>query len=286
MKPVLEYLPRNARESFVVRFFEYPYYPTPWHYHPEYELVLVTESSGRRFIGDDISDFGPGNLAFIGPNLPHLYRNDDRYYRNDPSLKAKSIVVHFLEASLGNDMLRLPEAEGLRKLFDRSTRGLDIRGEANRIISEKLHELTALDGLERWLCLVRILGILASTDEYTHISRHAIQGENERENERLSRVIEYVMKSFRQEIRLDDVASAVNMTAPAFSRYFKKRTRKTFSDFVAEIRLGHASRLLQEDQLSVAEICFASGFNNLSNFNRQFRNFYKLSPMQFRKQYR
>jgi AraC-like DNA-binding protein len=285
MKPVLEYLPRHAKESFVVKFFEYSFYPTPWHYHPEYELVLVTESEGKRFIGDDICDFGPGNLAFIGPNLPHLYRNDERYHEASSRLKARSIVVHFLESSLGNDMLALPEADSLRKLFSRSVRGLDIQGETRETISARLFEILNLDGLDRWMKLLDILRILATTDEYEYISRHAIQGQHEKDNERLNKVIEHVMKSFQQQIRLDEIAHQVNMTPAAFSRYFKKRTRNTFSDFISQIRLGHAAKLLQDDQLSVAEICYACGFNNLSNFNRQFKALYKMSPMQFRKLY-
>ena len=279
-------MPRDSEESFVVRSFEYAYYPTPWHYHPEYELVLVTESEGKRFIGDDISDFRPGNLAFIGPNLPHLYRNDSRYYRRSSKLKAKSIVVHFLESSLGADMLQLPELANVRRLLERSARGLNITGQTNQIVAENLTMLVSLQGLARWMKLVEILHVLSTSDEYQFISRHAIEGRHENDNERLTKVIEIVMRSFQQEIRLDNISRQVKMTPTAFSRYFKKRTRKTFSEFVAQIRLGHASKLLQADQLSVSEICYASGFNNLSNFNRQFRELYKMSPMQFRKLYR
>ena len=107
MKPALEHLPKEKNHSFVVKFFDYNYYPTPWHYHPEYEIVIVTESTGKRFIGDHISDFQPGNLAFLGPNIPHTYRNDDKYYEETSGLRAKSIVIHFTEDSLGDDFLLL-----------------------------------------------------------------------------------------------------------------------------------------------------------------------------------
>lgn len=285
MKAVLEYLPRGAEESFVVKEFDYSYYPTPWHYHPEYELVLVTESTGKRFIGDDIADFGPGNLALIGPNLPHLYRNDAAYYRKDTAQRAKSIVVHFLEASLGNDFLSLPESAGLRQLLTRSGKGMNIVGETRDQVWQKLNDMLALNGLNRWMKLVEVLHLIAGSEEYTIISRHAITGRHERDNDRITKVVEHVMQSFQQEIRLGDIANAISMSPPSFSRYFKLRTRKTFSQFVAEIRLGHASRLLQEDQLSVAEVCYSCGFNNLSNFNRQFRRFYQMNPLQFRKVY-
>jgi AraC-like DNA-binding protein len=285
MKPILEHLPRSTKESFVVKDFDYNYYPTPWHYHPEFEIVLVTESTGKRFIGDDIFDFSPGNLAFIGPNLPHLYRNDQRYYEPTSRLRARSIVVHFLPESLGSNFLVLPEAEKIRHLFTRSLNGMDIVGETNAIVSSKLKEMVSCEGLSRWILLLEILNILADSDEYKFISRHALQGIHEKDNDRLNRVIEIVMNSFQQEVRLDEVASEVKMTAPSFSRYFKQRTRKTFSEFVIEIRLGHASKLLMEDQMSVAEICFACGFNNLSNFNRQFKEHYKVSPLKFKKQF-
>lgn len=285
MKPVLEHLPREAKESFVVRYFDYPYYPTPWHYHPEYELVLVTESTGTRFIGDQIKDFAPGDLALIGPNLPHLYRNDKAYYQDSSGLRASSIVVHFLEDSFGYDFLKLPEAARLRQLFQHAARGMDITGETNKRVAALLHRLVQLEGLSRWLKLIEILHVLAESTEFDFIASHAMQGRHEKDPDRLSKVMEHVLHSFQADISLEDTAESVNMSAAAFSRYFKHRTRKTFSSFVAEIRLGHASKLLQEDQRSIAEICFDSGFNNLSNFNRQFKKRYGLTPKEFKRRF-
>lgn len=111
MKPTLEYLPKRSDESFVTKFFDYPYYPTPWHFHPEYELVLVTESKGKRFVGDNISRFAPGNLTLLGSYLPHMYRNDDEYFKSKSRLRAKSIVVHFTEQSFGGHCINLPEMQ-------------------------------------------------------------------------------------------------------------------------------------------------------------------------------
>jgi AraC-like DNA-binding protein len=285
MKPVLEHLPLEAKESFVVKDFDYPYYPTPWHYHPEYEIVLVTESHGKRFIGDRITDFGPGDLAFLGPNLPHLYRNGPAYYDETSGLRARSIVVHFLEKSLGNDLLNLPEAENVKRLLDRSVRGLHVTGATNAAVSRLLHEMVALKGFPRLLKLLEVLSVLAESSEWEYISSPGVTGHNERDSDRLNRVFEFVMQEFRREIRIAEVADLVHMSETAFSRYFRQRTRKTFSEFLSEIRLGHASKLLLEDKLSVAEICYESGFNNLSNFNRQFRAFYQTSPLGFKKMY-
>lgn len=285
MKPVLEHLPLEAQESFVVKSFDYPYYPTPWHYHPEYEIVLVTESRGKRFIGDRITDFEPGDLAFIGPNLPHLYRNEPEYYAEEPGLRARSIVVHFLATSFGNDLLSLPEAEGVKRLLDRSARGLHVTGGANAAVSRLLHDMVELKGFPRLLKLLEALSVLAESSEWEYIASPGVTGHNERDSDRLNRVFEFVMQEFHREIRIAEVADMVHMSETAFSRYFRQRTRKTFSEFVGEIRLGHASKLLIEDKLSVAEICYESGFNNLSNFNRQFRAFYQTSPLGFKKMY-
>ena len=133
MNPVLEHLPKDAEESFVVKDFNYKFYPTPWHFHPEYEIVLVTESTGKRFIGDNISNFSAGNLALIGPRLPHLYRNDAEYYKRNSKLKARSIVVHFLETSFGSNFLSLPETKKIKSLLEKSSKGLEITGKTNKI---------------------------------------------------------------------------------------------------------------------------------------------------------
>lgn len=285
MEPMLEYLPKNANESFVTRFFDYPYYPTPWHFHPEYELVLVTESTGKRFVGDNISRFGPGNLALLGPYLPHLYRNDAPYYKKQTSLRAQSIVVHFKEDSFGENCMQLPEMQPLQALLNRSVRGLDIQGKTNAIVSKQLKELLVLEGLSRWLKLLEILNIIAGSRETRYISNQVVTGKNGIDSHRMNKVIQFVIKNFAREITIAEVAALVNMAGNSFSRYFSQRTRKSFTGFVNEVRLSHASKLLIETQKSVIDISLDSGFSNLSNFNRQFRKMYEVSPLQFRKQY-
>jgi AraC-like DNA-binding protein len=285
MKPSLEYLPKQAGESFVVKFFDYAYYPTPWHYHPELELVLVTESKGKRFIGDNISDFAPGNLALIGANLPHNYRNDNLYYKSKSRLRAKSIVIHFLPSSFGKDFLALPESNLIAMLFTKCARGMDITGRTNKMINDKMFEMLSLHGMPRWMKMLEVLHLLSETKDFHYISGNNMQGHNEKESERLNKVFDMVINNFSKEIKLSEVAALVHMAENSFSRYFSQRTRKTFSAFVAEIRLSHACRLLIENEMSIAEICFECGFNNLSNFNRQFRVLYNMNPLTYRKTY-
>ncbi len=285
MKPILEHLPLGAEESFVAKYFDYNYYPTPWHFHPEYELVLVTESTGKRFIGDKMTDFKPGDLALIGPLLPHLYRNDPEYYETESELRARSIVIHFLESTFGENFLSIPEAKKLQTLFSRSAKGLGITGKTNKIVSAKLFELLELTGFSRWLKLLEILNIIADSSEYHFISGHAVNGKSESESARLDKVMKFVINNFHEEIYIADAADLINMTESSFSRYFRQRTRKTFTALVTEIRLNHACKLLVENTMNISEICFKCGFNNLSNFNRQFSKVYGINPLTYRKQY-
>ncbi len=286
MKPMLEHLPRDTAESFVVCDFNYAYYPTPWHYHPEYEIVLVTESKGTRFIGDSITPFQAGDLALIGPNLPHMYRNDETYYRPGSALRARSIVVHFLEDSLGEQTLGLPEMQHINRLLKRSRLGLEFFGKANHDISNLLHQVVERSGFERWLKLMEVLHIMADCEEheYHYISSTNIAEYHETDEERLYEVFAYVGAHFKEHVTLEHAASLAKMTPSAFSRYFKYRTRKTFSAFLLELRVGHAAKLLMQTDRSVGEICYESGFNNLSNFNRHFKVCYHMQPREFRKQ--
>lgn len=283
MKPALEHLPKEKDHSFVVKFFDYNYYPTPWHYHPEYEIVMVTESTGKRFIGDHISDFKPGNLAFLGPNIPHTYKNDDKYYEEGSELRAKSIVIHFTEASLGNDFLQLPESLLLNKLFERSLSGLDIFGESYQKISNKLYDIVSLSGLKRWLCLTDILLEIAESKSLSSITRTPHIGYNDKESKRLCNVFDWITANFEKEIRLSEAAEIAQMNENAFSRFFSLRTRKTFSGFVQELRLQKAAKLLVENDMTITQVCYDCGYNNLSNFNRQFLNHYRMNPLKYRK---
>jgi AraC-like DNA-binding protein len=285
MKPVLDFLPKNSDESFVTKFFDYHYYPTPWHFHPEFELVLVTESTGKRFIGDQITGFGPGDMALIGPNLPHLYRNDPEYYLHDSALRAKSIVVHFNKESFGADFLDLPESKAIQSLFQRSAKGLQVTGKTNEVASKMLRELLILKGLSKWLKLLEILHLLSESQEINNITTNSIIGENTFESGRMDQILDFVYQNFPGKISIAEIAGKVNMAENSFSRYFSQRTRQSFTSFLNEVRLGYAAKLLMETHQSVISVSLECGFCNLSNFNRQFKGLYKQSPLNFRKHY-
>ena len=286
MKPALEHLPREKNQSFVVKDFDYRYYPTPWHYHPELEIVLVTESTGKRLIGDSITDFKPGNLALLGANIPHTYRNDDIFYTAKSKLRAKSIVIHFTRDSLGSDFLSLPEASLLHKLFEQSSYGIEVSGKTNKRISNKLYDIVSTTGLKKWICLIEILHEFALAKKDSNpITQSPYTGFNEKESTRMCNVLNWVVANLENNISLDAAAVIASMNPNAFSRFFSLRTRKPFSEFVKELRLQKAAKLLIESDMPVTHICFECGYNNISNFNRQFLNYYKTNPVKYKKEF-
>lgn len=282
MKPQLLKISNPPDSSFSLFVQETPYFSTPWHYHPEYEIVLVLESTGKKFVGSSITDFKPGDLCMIGSYLPHYYRNDEEYYVKDSGIKAKSLVIHFLEDFMGDKFLQLPESQAIKALLERSKRGLSFGEKTIEKISKKFKNLPNLTGMERLLEMVSILTILSESDDKEDLTTNPISLRNEVDSARMNKVFEFVMVKYQDEIQLRDVADLANMSESAFSRYFKKRTRRTFTQFLAEIRIEHACKLLMVDKQSVAEISFESGFNNLSNFNRQFKAIKKITPLSYR----
>jgi AraC-like DNA-binding protein len=282
MKPVLEHLPPDGGESFVVQAFDLPYFATPWHYHPELELVLVVRSQGKRFIGNSVTDFQEGDLTLLGPCLPHLYKNPVCYYDDDPAYRAQSIVIHFSESSLGGDLLCLPQARTIRQLLKLSSQGIDITGQTRKTVTEKMYQLLEVKGMQRLILLLDILDRLSCCDEYTLASDPGIVGRNTLDTDRLDKVFQYTLQNYEKDIRLEDVAGLDFMTRTSFCRWFQEKTKKTFFTFLNNLRLNQAGKLLIETDLSVSAITYDTGFNNLSNFNRQFKAKFMQSPKAYR----
>jgi AraC-like DNA-binding protein len=187
-------------------------------------------------------------------------------------------VIHFKEDFLGSNFFYLPEMKHIKNLFEKSTKVLDIVGETNNFITNKLQDMFAENPTKRLLSLLEILDILARSEDYDYLTSGNSFGTNIKDSERVNKVFEYVMKNFKNDIRLVEVADLIAMSESSFSRYFKSRTNKNFSDFITQVRIAHACKLLVEDKLGIADICYESGFNNLSNFNRKFKEVTNITP--------
>lgn len=283
MKPIIERLSKTPKSSFVLQKDVYSRYPTPWHFHPEYELVLVLKSTGKKIVGDCISDFSDGDLTFMGPFLPHVYHNDQIYYKENSGLTAEAIVIHFKENFAGNGFFELPEMEPVKKLLDDSVRGFGIKGRARRLVAQKMNRMLNLDGALRMIELLTILNSLAETKEKELLASPGfVQNFKMSGSERITEVCDYIMQNFTKDLTLRQVAKIANLTPNAFCSFFKQRTRKTFVDFLNEVRVGYACKLLSGDRYNISEACYRSGFQNLSNFNRHFKKILHKTPSQYR----
>ena len=286
MKTVLHKSEIPPSRIFVSRELNERHFDPVWHAHSEYQLFVVLEGTGTRFIGDSIKTFRPGELIFTGPHVPHVWRYDEGYFRGGSGLRASGIVIYLNENFLGEHFLEKEEIVMLRKLFKKSLRGMEFFGSPRKQVVALMKELSALQGLPSLIHVLRILDILARTKEYRYISsRTHVDTLEQHEADRLNKVYEYVFENFRRKIRLQDLAELLHMTPTSFSRYFTMKNNKSFSRFVSEIRIKHACKMLTESDESVSHICYSCGFDTLSNFNKQFREITMRKPTQYRREF-
>ncbi|WP_298474144.1 AraC family transcriptional regulator [uncultured Maribacter sp.] len=267
--------------SFMITKHSDPSFLKVWHYHPELELVLTLKSTGTRFVGDSIKKFDEGDLVLIGKNLPHMWVNDDRYFEPNSKLIAEDIVIHFKEDFLGKDFFETKEMKPILQLLTKAKYGLKFISIPLEI-PKKITQISNRNGFDRTIELLTILNKLAQHKNYEILSSEGyIKTFNKTKNVTLDNTYEYIFENFNKPISLEDVANVANMNSSAFSRYFKRVNRKTFSRYLNEVRIGYACNQLIEQKGNIASICYDSGFNNISNFNRQFKKITLKSPSEY-----
>ena len=287
MKPLLEKSIENLNQSYLVKTLKEPFFDPNWHFHPHYQLFTVIKGTGTRFIGDDIRHFNIGDTVFLAPNMPHLWRSDREYFEKDSQLMTEGIVVYFKEDFLGSEFFEKSEMYDIKTLLKKSERGLDLTGQLKEELVDDLKNLPVVNGFQGIIKILSILDKLSKSTDYQYIASTTYSNTHKiSETERMRLVHEYVLKHFKENINLSTVASLSNMTDAAFCRYFKSRTNKTFSDFVKEIRIGNACKMLQDENKSISQTCYESGYNTVSNFNNQFKSLKGVSPKQYQKLYR
>jgi AraC-like DNA-binding protein len=282
MKPHFHKVPVKSQNSFSIRHELESGFGTVWHYHPELELHYLVRGNGVRFIGDNISNFSDGELILLGQNLPHTWRMGD----SPGQLGAEVIVIHFLPDCLGADLLNLPEAYLIPKLYEKAKKGLVINGKAKEEITALMRFAVHAQGLDRLIALLTMLKILSETNDMETItSAHAFYKSNDLETLRLNKVYTYTLSNYKNLISLQEVAAVANLGVTSFCRYFKLMTKKTYNDFLVEIRISHACRALIEDRQTIEVICFECGFNNVSNFYRHFKKVMDMTPLEYKRKY-
>ncbi len=280
-----EFLDRSVvpEHSYAVTHYKARHFFDKWHYHKQYEIVAILQSTGTRFVGDSIERFTPGQLVILCGDLPHMWKNDKEYFEEGSSLMAEAISIHLGTNLTDSETFKLPEFAAVKKLLRKSSRGILINDQQH--IVDKMKELPKLSGFGQFIGVLEILNMFGNEKSFQLLASEGYLMNTDNTSMRMQKVHQYIMNHFREKIQLKEAAELVHMNPSAFSRFFSNLHQKSFTGYVNEIRIGFARKLLIEGQMSITEICYECGFRNASNFNRQFRKLNGMAPTEYRSNY-
>jgi AraC-like DNA-binding protein len=277
----LEKVEANVNHSFHVNHLIVNHFPSLLHFHPEVEILLVVHGTGTRIVGDSVERFSTGDLVMIGPNISHEWCSD-----KENAGMSEAIYILFNTEIMGKEFWNLPESKIILKIIQQSRRGIKLNGKTRDDVASLMNTIDTSYGFRRITLLMMILEMIALSEEYRYLASPVFHNTiNARDSERLNKVCKYVINNIQGPINLNTAASIANLSKSAFCRYFKKRANKSFMQFLNEIRIGQACRLLVNENNSVAEICYTCGFNNVSYFIRQFKKVTGFTPLGYRKKF-
>ena len=270
------------QHSFIARKHHHDDRPARIHSHKNFELNFVLRGSGKRIVGNNISSFEDGDLVLLGPDLPHCWDAFKCEKDGSPS----SIVIHFYEDLISSDFFNIPELEEVKELLKKARVGIWFKGKKIRQIKSCLERLVDLQGLESYIELLKVFHLLLQMDDRKFLSDTAYSPTYVKDLEKVKLIYKYVFQNIQTGIRQEEAAALLHMTPGAFCRYFKKKTNRTFMDYVKSVRIRLAAKMLAETDKAISQICYESGYNNIANFNHQFRSIMQKTPSDYRKVFR
>lgn len=285
MEPRLIKLLPADRQAFLINEYAYQRFPGIWHYHPEFEITFIEKGQGTRFVGDHIESYREGDLVMIGSNLPHTWKSDEAE-EEELAQGSKALVLHFMYNCLGAQFWDLTEMADIKKLLDASQLGIRIGAPDSEHVISLMRKMAGQPAPDRLITFLEMLQFISASQKLSTLCSIGFKNSLvHNDSGRITKAYEYVVHNLSSSLSLMEVAKVVNMTPAAFSRYFKTHTRKTFSQFVIELKIGYACKLLMKDNQTVTQVCYECGFNNISNFNKQFRKIAGIPPKKFQLQY-
>ena len=286
MKPQLLKVTAAPAYSFSVRHDTLPFINNRWHYHPELELIHFREGNGTQFIGDSIKPFRSGDVVLVGAGLPHYWSFDESFFIEETARSPDIRVAHFTENFWGREFLELPENHAVKWIIEKSKRGLQITGRTKEEIAGLLEKMLTAQGTRRILLLMEALTVIAGSEDVIVLSSIGFQQTvSGSENDRINSVYQYSLSNYKRKIQMEEIASVANMSPNSFCRYFKSKTRKTYSNFLIEIRVGVACKLLLENRISIKQVCYESGFHNFASFHKYFKMITNKTLLNYQREY-
>lgn len=282
MRPIYaEALSNLGNRIFEIRRENCPKLLSEYHFHNECQLTYIIKGNGQSCIGDQLEDFESDELTFIGPGLPHVWHHEHTAFFEGQS--TESITLIFDPEGLQSFCPLLFEISQLNDFLERSSQGMLFYGETKNKLKKILRKMVSAPDIHKTAYLFKSLAILLHTKEYSILSdKPYIDGLPLKDGEIIFSIYNYVFENFNDEISLDEAAKLANLTKPSFCRFFKARTRKTFSKFVNEVRINEACRLLARDETPITHIAYACGFNSLPNFNKFFKSIKGITPSDYK----
>lgn len=265
-------VPKTSKEAFRLQVDDVPYLYDKLHQHPEIQIMLIVEGEGTLIAGDYVGRFQSGDLFILGSNLPHVFRNDENYYQPKSKLRAHAVSIYFNESYFGEQFWQLDELSVIRSLATQAERGLVVEGRLKADVIEFIKIIQRQNGLSKIILFFQALKAVTESKELKPLSVSAYtEGYTLQEGKRMNDILHFTFRESHRKIYIDEVAQVANLSTEAFCRYFKLRTMKTYTNFLNEVRISQACKLLIQNEVSIQEICQQSGFSNLSNFNRIFK---------------
>lgn len=288
MKPIFEKINKPDDQSFHFEEVTRTYFPDPWHFHPEIEILYVKDARGTKYIGDSISLFNSGDVVIIGSDTPHVWESAPEYSDINNDQMSTALVILFTEEIISKPFMHIPEFNKINQFLIDSKRGIQFSNKTRINLINQIEGLSSRSGMDKIIGLLQILNTMSTSRDIKYLSapNYKQLTINSEDKDRIESIYRYVILNYSNKIYLHDIASKVNLTSHSFCRYFKSRTGKAFSTFVNEVRIGNSCKMIIEDKESISQICYASGFNYLSNFNRQFKKIKGMTPSQFQNKYR
>jgi AraC-like DNA-binding protein len=259
-----------------------PYLYDKLHQHPETQIMLIEKGEGTLIAGDYVGRFSSGSLFLIGSNQPHVFRNDDVYYKPKSKLRVNAISMYFDERYAGESFWQLDELQKVYQFLLKAGVGYRIQGKTQQQLTALIQEMVSLKGINKLIHFMQLLKVLSESKELIPLSiLQANTNLTITEGKRMNDILQFTFSQSHRKIKIEEVAEVANLSAEAFCRYFKVRTRKTYTNFLNEVRISNACKMLIEKRKSVQEVGYDSGFSNLSHFNRTFKKVTGQTPSSY-----
>ncbi len=269
-----------------INYAQRPYFRHPWHFHEEHQITYVIKGSGTRFVGDHIETFCSGDLVLVAGNLPHYWRSDEKYYLGDPSYHVDRLIIQFPNDFMRFALSNYPEFLHINHLMQKAMRGIRFLPPGSDMLGNMLLKLKSVKGFRQVMQFVEILNQMATAKDTELLSSENYQaGKDELTDDRLKKIIRYLTSNYCRTVSHSELADVASMHRVSLCRYFKEKTGKNISTYINELRVGFACKLLQEGTLQISQVCFESGFNNISNFNRHFKRITDMTPKQYKEEF-